>query len=99
MLMEEALRRAANNLPNQDRGNRGVTQLTRQTRETAPEIEGIDVYFVKRGTTVAPVQPDEHRPDIVRPIAAPSDTTPPSPPDRLHPGQPVSVRPCIGGPI
>ena len=51
MLMEEALRRAANNLPNQDRGNRGVTQLTRQTRETAPEIEGTDVYFVKRGTS------------------------------------------------
>ena len=37
--------------------------------------------------------------EIGRLIAFQCQTAPPPPPDRLHPGQPDSARPCIWGPI
>ena len=53
------------------RVSQGVTELARQTREFSPEIEGLDVSLrERRGTTVAPVQPDDPRRGIGQPIAA-----------------------------
>ena len=61
-----------------------------------PDTQGIDVGFVKEGTTG---QPDSAMLGIGRPIAAPSQIPPPTSIDRLHPGQPEIARPCIGRPI
>ena len=44
-------------------------------------------------------QPEDPELSIGRPIAFHSQGAPPPPPDRLHPGQPNSARPCIGRPI
>ena len=79
------------------RVSRGVTHLPRQTGEFPPEVEGVDVSSLKRGASVAPLQPEDPKPGVGRPTAAPSQTTPIT--TRPIAGQRNSARPCIGGPI
>ena len=78
---------------------RGVTQWALHSSEFAPEIGGMDAVLVSGGTAVAEAQPED--PDLCtgRPIVFHLETTPPAPPDRLHPGQPDSARPGIAGQI
>ena len=68
--------------------SRGLTQLARPSSEFAPDTEGTDVFFFCewRYCRVAPVQPEDPEPSSGRPIAGHSQTAPPPPPDRLHPG-------------
>ena len=73
--------------------------MARQTREFEPQFEGVEVFSVKESTTVAPMQPENPRLGIGRPIAFHSRTAPPTPPDRLYPGQLDSARRGIGRPI
>ena len=76
------------------RGNRGGTQLARQDRELEQEIEGIEVVSAREGTAVAP----SHARDFQaghRETLALSQIPPPTPTDRLHPGQPEIATPCI----
>ena len=60
--------------------SRGDTRLARKTGDSEPEIEGTEVVSVE-GTTATPILPDNPRLGIGRPIAALSQTTPPTPPD------------------
>ena len=57
--------------------------------------EGKDCVFVNRRTAVAQTQREDPDLCIERPIAFQSQNALP-PPDRLHPSQPDSARPCIG---
>ena len=74
---------------------RRVTQLARQTGNFEPDIEVMEGVFVKESTTVTPSQSVNSRLCFGRPNAALSQIPPPTPTNRLHPGQPETARPCI----